>query len=110
MAEALARRRATEAVRTIVHDHFDREPALLRELAAAKVGWQSHVVVDLGDTPMVSAAVLSALRRLGASLRDRGGELTVRSSNAGLVRLMELTLLTLSFQLENPAGESTRHS
>jgi len=83
-----------------VHGHADREPSLLRALADARAGWHSQVLVDLGDTPMVSAAVLAALRRLGTSLRERGGVLTVRSSHAGLVRLVELTLLTFSFELE----------
>lgn len=104
MAASVARRADEDVrtVRTIVHGDSEREPALLRELAAARVGWQSRVVVDLGDTPAVSAAALSALRSLGTSLRARGGELTVRSSHAGVVRLMELTLLTLSFELETP--------
>lgn len=92
-------------MRTILHGDSDREPTLLRALTDARSGRQSHVLVDLGDTPMVSAAVLAALRRLGRSLRDRGGELTVRTSHAGLARLMELTLLTLSFALEKSAPE-----
>lgn len=104
-AEAPIRRAAPDPVRTIVHDRSGREPSLLRALAEARIGWQSRVLVDLGDTPMVSAAVLSALRKLGTSLRGRGGGLTVRCSHAGLGRLMELTLLTLSFELEKPSRE-----
>jgi anti-anti-sigma regulatory factor len=103
-AEAPAPQDAPDAVRTIVHNHSSLEPTLLRALADARIGWQSHVRVDLGDTPMVSAAVLAALRRLGSCLRERGGELTVRSSHTGFVRLLELTLLTLSFELEKTAG------
>lgn len=98
-AEALV---AHDVPRTIVHRTSDREPVLLRALADARIGPQSRVVVDLGDTPMLSAAVLTALRRLGTTLRERGGGLTVRSTHASLARLLEMTLLTLSFELEKP--------
>ena len=106
IAEALAPRDAPGQLRTIVLRRLDGEPSLLTALADARIGWQADVLVDLGDTPMVSAAVLASLRRLGSTLRERGGELTVRSSHAGLVRLLELTLLTLSFHVERTTPAS----
>lgn len=76
------------------------EIALLERLVEALLSPQDEVVVDLGDAPMVSSTALTALRRLGTMLRARGGELTVRSSHPGLVRLLDLSLLSASFTLE----------
>lgn len=82
----------------------DSEAALLANLRDAMLGRRTTVVVDLADTPMLSATMLTALRRLGASLRARGGSLTVRASHPGLVRLLDMTLLSSSFTLEATAA------
>lgn len=96
------RRRVLLPVRAIVHDPDDSEAVLLRGLESAVAGAPSYVVVDLGNTPMLSAAALEALLRIGKDVRERGGELVVRSSHTGLARLMRLTLLTRPLGLTRP--------
>jgi anti-anti-sigma factor len=58
-----------------------------------------HVVVDLGDAEMVDATTLSTLRRFGARLRSHGGRLSVVCGHPALSRLLELTLLSHSFDV-----------
>lgn len=87
-------------MREIARGTWGSEDELVAELLDAMLGRRTSVVVDLADRPMLSAAALTSLRRLGTSLRARGGGLTVRTSRPSLARLMEITLLSSSFSVE----------
>lgn len=58
------------------------------------------VVVDLGDGRGTCSALLAVLLRAGRRLRERGGRLAVASSDPGLRRLLERTLLSQTFVFE----------
>jgi anti-anti-sigma factor len=57
----------------------------------------TSVVVDLGDRRGVCAALLRVLLRAGRRLRAQGGRLAVASSDPGLRRLLDVTLLSQAF-------------
>jgi hypothetical protein len=55
------------------------------------------VVVDLGDRRGACSHLLDVLLRAGQRLRERGGRLAVASSDPGLRRLLDVTLLSQAF-------------
>ncbi|HSF61158.1 MAG TPA: STAS domain-containing protein [Gaiellaceae bacterium] len=57
----------------------------------------TSLVVDLGDRPGACSALLGVLLRAGRRLRERGGRLAVASSDPGLRRLFDVTLLSQAF-------------
>ena len=65
----------------------------------AAVSGVEHVVVDLGDAEMVDSTTLTTLRRFGSKLRSHGGRLSVVCGHPALSRLLELTLLSHSFEV-----------
>jgi anti-anti-sigma factor len=58
-----------------------------------------RVVVDLGDAEMVDSKTLTALKRVAGKLRSRGGRLAVVCAHPGLASLLDLTLLSRSFEV-----------
>lgn len=85
------------------------EPTFTDALADARTRNAQEVIVDLGAAPMVSATTLTAIRRLGLNLRDRGGYLVVAASHPGLRRLLMLTLLDRSFAVVADVGHALDH-
>jgi anti-anti-sigma regulatory factor len=66
----------------------------------------TSVVVDLGDQRGACAALLGVLLRAGLRLRERGGRLAVASSDPGLRRLFDVTLLSQAFTVFETGEEA----
>jgi anti-anti-sigma factor len=57
----------------------------------------TSLVVDLGDRRGACSVLLGVLLGAGRRLRERGGRLAVASSDPGLRRLLDVTLLSQAF-------------
>lgn len=66
----------------------------------------TSLVVDLGDRRGACAALLGVLLRAGRRLRERGGRLAVASSDPGLRRLLDRTLLSQAFTVFETCEEA----
>jgi anti-anti-sigma factor len=68
------------------------------------------VVVDLGETAIFDASLLTVLKRVAAKLRARGGGLSVVCADQRLANLLDLTLLSRSFTVHPTLESALTHS
>jgi anti-anti-sigma factor len=80
-----------------------------RRVAAVESGIR-HVVVDLGNAETVDSSTLTALRRFAGKLRAHGGRLSVVCEHPALSRLLEVTLLSRSFDVFGSLDAALRTS
>ena len=66
----------------------------------------TSLVVDLGDQRGACVALLGGLLRAGRRLREQGGRLAVASSDPGLRRLLDRTLLSQAFTVFETCEEA----
>jgi anti-anti-sigma factor len=86
------------------------DDGLARRVADSLDQGARHVVVDLGDAEMVDSSTLTTLRRFASKLRSHGGRLSVVCGQPALSRLLELTLLSRSFDVFGSLDAALRTS
>lgn len=80
--------------------------ALARQVRDAVANGADHLVVDAGDSTLLSSEVLEMLRRAARRLRARGGRVTIVCPNAALANLLGLILLNHSFEVVGSLDEA----
>jgi anti-anti-sigma factor len=76
------------------------ESPIERKLKRAAADPQARIVVDVRESTLFDAAILSLLVRLGKQLRAAGGDLVVVCRDATLRRLLGITLLDAAFGVQ----------
>ena len=81
---------------------------LSRVLESAVSAGGLSLVVDFGASQSASADLLALLHRTASHLHRHGGRLAVVSAEAGLRRLMDVTLLSQAFAVFATRDEALR--
>lgn len=69
-------------------------------------GGAEHVVVDLLEVPFLESTVLGVLVRQAGRLRRRGGELTIVTDDARVLRVFEVTGLGSHFRFRRSLADA----
>lgn len=69
-------------------------------------GGAEHVVVDLLEVPFLESTVLGVLVRQAGRLRHRGGELSIVTDDARILRVFEITGLGSHFQVRRSLADA----
>ena len=81
-------------------------PAVDRELELLLAGNARHVIVDLLDVPFLESTALGILVRRARELRERGGDLTLVTDDARVLRVIEIAGLTSYFRIVESLREA----
>ena len=66
----------------------------------------THIIVDLLEVPFLESTALGVLLKYSRMLRSNGGELTLVTDDARVMRVMEITGLTEHFHFERTLSEA----
>ena len=80
--------------------------ALARNVKDAVMSGVDHLVVDAGDSTLLSSHVLETLQRPARRLRARGGRVTIVCPNPALARLLRLVFLNHSSEVVGSLDEA----
>ena len=81
-------------------------PAVERCVEMALSLGQTDVVLDLGESIGADSETLRSLHRSARRVRQSGGRLSVVCADAGLRRLLDITLLSQSFTVYETREEA----
>ena len=80
--------------------------ALARHVKDAVMSGVDHLVVDAGDSTLLSSHVLETLQRAARRLRARGGRVIIVCPNPALARLLRLVFLNHSSEVVGSLDEA----
>lgn len=80
--------------------------ALARNVKDAVMSGVDHLVIDAGDSTLLSSHVLETLQRAARRLRARGGRVIIMCPNPALARLLRLVFLNHSSEVVGSLDEA----
>jgi anti-anti-sigma factor len=76
------------------------------ELASLLNDGASHVIVDLLEVPFLESTILGILLRYSQLLKATDGDLTIVTDDARIMRVIEITGLSLHFRFERTLSDA----